>query len=98
MTTGRKIINGLRDVVAFTEGDSEAVEELYWRAPTSVDVRAIRNKMGMTQRQFAARFGFKLDTLRNWEQNKRVPETSARVLLTIIDKDPESVKKALAIG
>ena len=98
MTNSRKIIEGLDDVISFTEGDQGAASLVEWTAPTSVDVRAIRAKMQMTQKQFAARFGFRLETLRNWEQDKRVPETSARVLLTIIDRDPEGVKKALAIG
>ncbi|UVC14029.1 helix-turn-helix domain-containing protein [Mesorhizobium onobrychidis] len=69
-----------------------------WRAPTSVDVRGIRNKLGMSQKEFAACFGLKLESLRNWEQGTRVPETAARVLFTIIDREPDAVKKALAIG
>jgi putative transcriptional regulator len=98
MSGGQKIIDGLDDVIAWTNGDENAARVLDWQAPTSVDVRAIRSKMGMSQRQFAARFGLKLEALRNWEQDKRVPDTSARVLLTIIDREPEAVKKALAIG
>ena len=97
MSGGQKILEGLDDAIAWMEGNDGAATQVEWHAPTSVDVRSIRAKLGMTQRQFAARFGFKLETLRNWEQDKRVPETSARVLLTIIDRDPESVKKALAI-
>ena len=98
MSGGQKILDGLNDVIAWKQGDASAATLHEWQAPTSVDVRSIRNKMQMTQKQFAARFGFRLDTLRNWEQDKRVPETSARVLLTLIDRDPEAVKKALAIG
>ncbi len=95
---GQKILDGLDDVIAWTNGDENAARIINWQAPTSVDVRVIRQKMGMTQRQFAARFGLKLDSLRNWEQDKRVPETSARVLLTVIDLEPEAVKRALKIG
>jgi len=95
---GQKILDGLDDVIAWTNGDENAARIIDWQAPTSVDVRAIRQKMGMTQRQFAARFGLKLDSLRNWEQDKRVPETSARVLLTVMDLEPEAVKRALKIG
>lgn len=95
---GQRIVDGLKDVLAWTKGDENAARILPWTAPTSVDVKAIRNKLGMTQREFAACFGLKLDSLRNWEQDKRVPETSARVLLTIIDRQPDAVKKALAIA
>ncbi|MCO4054020.1 MAG: helix-turn-helix domain-containing protein [Bosea sp.] len=97
MNDGHKIIEGLDDVLAWTEGDQSAARILKWEAPTSIDVRRVRDKLGMTQRQFAARFGLKLDTLRNWEQDKRCPDATARVLLTLIDRDPEMVKRALAI-
>ncbi|MFD1704465.1 helix-turn-helix domain-containing protein [Methylopila henanensis] len=95
---GQSIIDGLDDVIAFNNGDQNAARLIPWQAPTSVDVRAIRNKLGMSQKEFAARFGLKLASLRNWEQDKRVPETATRVLLTIIDREPDAVKKALAIG
>lgn len=98
MSGGQKIIDGLDDAIAWTNGDQDAARVVQWQAPTSVDVRAIRQKLGMSQKAFAAQFGLKLESLRNWEQDKRVPETSARVLLTIIDRQPEAVKKALAIG
>lgn len=94
---GQRIVDGLDDVIAWTKGDQNAARVIPWQAPTSVDVKAIRNKLGMSQKEFAACFGLKLESLRNWEQDKRVPETSARVLLTIIDRQPDAVKEALAI-
>ncbi len=97
MSNNHKIISGLDDVLAWQNGDKTAGEIIKWDAPTSIDVKAVRAKLGMSQRQFAARFGLKLDTLRNWEQSKRVPDGTARVLLTLIDRDPEGVKRALAI-
>lgn len=95
---GQRIIDGLDDAIAWTKGDENAARIIPWRAPTSVDVKAIRAKLGMSQKEFAARFGLKLESLRNWEQDKRVPDSSARVLLTLIDREPEAVKRALAIG
>ena len=94
---GQRIIDGLNDVIAFTKGDRAAARIMSWQAPTSVDVKAIRNKLGMSQREFAARFGLKLDSLRNWEQDKRVLDTATRVLFTIVDKEPDAVKRALAV-
>jgi putative transcriptional regulator len=98
MSNGRKIIEGLDDVLAWTEGNDDAARVIKWGAPTSIDVRSVRSKLGMTQKAFAARFGLQLETLRNWEQNKRVPDGPSRVLLTMIDRDPESVKRILAIA
>lgn len=98
MSGGQKIIDGLNDVIAWANGDQAAAKVIEFRAPTSVDVRRIRQSLGMTQKEFAAQFGLKLAALRNWEQDKRVADTAARVLLTIIDREPGAVKRALAIG
>ena len=48
----------------------------------------------MTQDRFASRFGISTATLRNWEQGRRRPEGPARALLTIIDREPEAVRRA----
>lgn len=60
-----------------------------------VDVRAARQRLGMTQSAFAARFGVALPTLRKWEQGKRRPEGPARVLLRVIEREPDAVQRAL---
>lgn len=65
------------------------------RAPETVDVRAIREALGLTQEQFAARFGFSVWSVRNWEQGVRRPEGPARVLLRVIEREPEAVTRAL---
>lgn len=95
---GQRIVDGLADVLAWTKGDESAARVIPFHAPTSVDVKGIRGKLGLSQKEFAAQFGLRLQSLRNWEQDKRVPDTSTRVLLTIIDREPEAVKKALAIA
>ncbi|MBV8657760.1 MAG: helix-turn-helix domain-containing protein [Burkholderiales bacterium] len=61
-----------------------------------LDVKAIRAKTGMTQQAFAARFGVSLGTLRHWERGDRQPHGPARVLMRVIDANPEAVLAALA--
>ncbi|MGJ0395361.1 MAG: helix-turn-helix domain-containing protein [Methylocystis sp.] len=63
--------------------------------PQEIDVKAIRAKLGITQHEFAARFGFSIKTLRHWEQKQRVPEGPTRAYLLVIDRDPEAVQRAL---
>ena len=63
--------------------------------PAAIDVKAIRGKLGMTQKEFAGRFGFPLGTLRNWERGHRRPEGAARAFLTVIARHPEAVMDAL---
>jgi putative transcriptional regulator len=58
--------------------------------------RRIRERLKLTQEQFAAQFEVSLGTLRDWEQGVRVPDRAARTLLRVIDQDPEAVIEALA--
>jgi putative transcriptional regulator len=73
-----------------------------WRAgfvvhvPESVDVKAIRRRLGLSQRRFAERFGLKIDAVQNWEQGRRRPEGAARAFLRVIEREPEAVERALA--
>jgi putative transcriptional regulator len=63
--------------------------------PRTVDVRAIREKLKLSQTEFAARFGFTAAAVRQWEQGRRHPHGPARVLLTIIAREPGAVRRAL---
>ena len=64
--------------------------------PEQVDMRKIRTRLGLSQETFAATYGFALSAVRDWEQGRRRPERSARVLLKIVEKEPEAVSRALA--
>jgi len=64
----------------------------------AVDVAAIRVKLGLTQSEFAKRFGIPLGTIRDWEQGRRTPEATARTLLLVIKHDPKAVDRALGPG
>ena len=64
-------------------------------APAAEDVRTIRRRLGLTQAQFAARYGFSLETIRNYEQGHRRPAGPARVLLKVIASEPDAVTRAL---
>jgi putative transcriptional regulator len=60
------------------------------------DPKQIRQRLHLTQEQFAARFGVPLGTLRDWEQGVRQPDSAAKTLLRVIDKEPEAVIRALS--
>ena len=97
---GKEILGGLRDAVNYMNGtaDGEAfsVTELTpAHAPAFVDVKALRERMGLSQAKFAAVFGLSLYTLRNWEQGRRQPDPAARAYLKVISAAPDVVRKAL---
>lgn len=94
---GSKILEGLHDSLEHAEGKSEENREHRVLVPERVDVKDIRHRLDMTQREFADSFGFSLYSIRNWEQGKRRPEGPARVLLTIIAREPEAVRRALIL-
>lgn len=64
-------------------------------APAAENVRAIRRRLGLSQQQFAARYGFSVETLRNYEQGHRRPRGPVRVLLKVIASEPDAVTRAL---
>lgn len=90
---GESILRGAREALAYARG---AREGFIAHVPDHVDVRAIRRRTGLSQQKFAARFGFALSTLRNWEQGRRQPDPAARAFLMVIDREPEAVRRALA--
>ena len=65
-------------------------------APAAATVRDLRLRARLTQTEFAARLGMPVETIRNWEQGKRIPRGPARALLTVILHAPETVFAALA--
>lgn len=62
------------------------------------DVRALRNRLGLSQERFAARFGFSVDAVRQYESKRRTPTGPARTLLRVIAHEPEAVARALSQG
>lgn len=59
------------------------------------DAKAVREKLGLSQNQFAALIGISPRTLQNWEQGHRRPEGTARALLRVAESHPEAVLDAL---
>lgn len=59
-------------------------------------VKTLRNRLGMTQAEFAAAFQLPITTLRDWEQRRSNPDAPARALLLAIERDPEVMRRLLA--
>jgi putative transcriptional regulator len=60
-----------------------------------LDVKAIRENLNQSQREFALMIGVSISTLQNWEQGRRKPEGPAKALLKIAAQNPEAVRQAL---
>lgn len=59
-------------------------------------VKVLRQRLGMTQVEFAEAFRLPVSTLRDWEQHRSVPDAPARALLRAIDRDPETMRRLLS--
>jgi putative transcriptional regulator len=72
-----------------------------WRrvlTPRVPDVQALRRKLGLSQSEFAARFGFSVRTIQEWEQGRALPDRPARIILRVIKKSPKVVERSVAAG
>jgi putative transcriptional regulator len=89
-----KIKAGLEDAIAIAKG--EAAPGTYAvHVPEEIDVRAIRRTVGLSQSEFAARYGFNLGSLRDWEQGRSRPTGPVRAYLIVIKQEREAVDRAL---
>jgi DNA-binding transcriptional regulator YiaG len=64
--------------------------------PPQTEARRVREHLGLSQAEFAIRFGLELDTVQNWEQGRYRPDPAAQILLSVIEAYPECVDSVLA--
>ena len=90
--TFNSIKQGLEEAIDFSNG---RMNEARVFRPASVNVKALREKVRMTQTEFAAAFGISLGTLRHWERGDRAPHGPALVLLNLVQKEPQTILRVL---
>ncbi len=91
---GRELIASMQEAAAILRGEKDAAR--VHLPPGDIDVRAIRERLGLTRPAFAKRFGLAIAAVRDWEQGLRRPDPAARVLLLVIARNPEAVAEAVA--
>ncbi|MGH7900119.1 MAG: helix-turn-helix domain-containing protein [Thermodesulfobacteriota bacterium] len=91
---GKEIITGAEEALAYLKGD-KTKGRAYKVRTRDIDVKAIRERLHMTQEVFSETFAIPVSTLKKWETNNRVPEGPTKAYLTVIEKNPHAVKKAL---
>lgn len=91
---GLDLIAAAREALAHKRGKTALPTRMVEDMPAS-RVREIRKKVAKSAKEFERRFGVPARTLEGWEQNKKV-DVAGRVLLKVIEKDPEAVERALA--
>jgi putative transcriptional regulator len=96
---GKRIEAAAREVAAHLRGETvPGLREYTLAVPETVDVAGIRAALGLSQAAFARRFGLNVTALQAWEQGRRRPDRTARILLAVIAKEPKAVLRALRTG
>ena len=90
---GKKIVEGLQEAIAHARGEITLPVRYF---PGPVDVKSVRRKRGLSQCEFASRYGFSTRTLQEWEQGRAQPDNAVRAYLTVIDRNPKAVEEALS--
>lgn len=93
-TAGERIIKSAKQALAFAEGKKDHGCTVH--IPDEIDVKRIREKLGMSQRRFAEAYGFNIRTLQEWEQGRSVPSGASRNFLVVLDREPEAVERAFS--
>ena len=92
---GLEVEEALEEVLAHVRGETPLPCRIV-DDPAAEHIVALRKRMKLSRQKFADRFGLDARAVQDWEQGRRVPDRAARVLLTVIDRDPEAVVRALA--
>ncbi|MFP6747131.1 MAG: helix-turn-helix domain-containing protein [Alphaproteobacteria bacterium] len=92
---GNEVEEALGEVLNHVRGDVDLPCRIV-DDPTAERIRALRKRLKLSRQKFADRFGLDARAIQDWEQGRRVPDRAARVLLTVINHDPEAVERALA--
>ena len=92
---GREVEEALGEVLAHVRGEVELPCRIV-DDPSAERILALRKRMKLSRQKFADRFGLDARAVQDWEQGRRLPDRAARVLLTVIERDPKAVERALA--
>lgn len=87
-----ELVASLEEAKAIAQGQAQPSRRFI---VTRMDVKAIREKTGLSQNQFAQLIQISTKTLQNWEQQRRTPTGPAAALLKILSVNPDSAIQAL---
>ena len=84
------------EAIAAADPDNPpSTEEELNRGVAGRRIRLLRGKLGLSQSEFAERYRINVARLRDWEQGRSMPDSVVLAYLTVIEREPEAVKRAL---
>jgi len=94
-TLGKRLIQSAKEARKIVRGEASS-KSYKMHIPAKIDVKAVRVRLNLTQEEFSIRFGLTLARVRDWEQGRSSPDSAARAYLTVIEREPKAVARALA--
>lgn len=92
---GRRLVAGFAEALAHARGEID-LPSYTVTVPDRIDVAKLRHRLGLSQSAFARAFGLDVTAIHAWEQGRRRPDRTARILLAVIAKEPSAVRRALS--
>ncbi len=86
---------GLEEALAHARGDRSAAARAVRVAVKPADIKTARQRVGLSREALARTLGLSPATLRKWENGERQPTGAARILFTIISREPQAALRAL---
>jgi len=85
------------EAAALADPDNQPLsDEILEQLSSALSVKRVRHTIGLSQEDFAARFGFSVGRVRDWEQGRSKPDKAAMNYLRVIEQEPEAVQRALS--
>jgi putative transcriptional regulator len=88
----KKLMIGMREMLVYVKGNTKGARV---HVVHVVNVKAIRKRLDMTQKDFAQAFSLPIGTVREWEIGRRSPDQAAKVLLAVIAAKPKVVQQVV---
>ena len=89
----RDLLESLSDAISHARGQpAKGTRSTVVHVP---DVKAIRERLNMSQSEFAMAYRIPVGTVRNWEQGLRRPDAPAAAYLRVIARHPKTVREAV---
>ena len=86
------LLQSLKEAKSISHGKAKASRSF---KVESTDVKAVRERVGLTQDEFAKLMRVSIKTLQNWEQKRRQPTGPAAALLKIVSVEPKLALRSL---
>ncbi|OGT44428.1 MAG: transcriptional regulator [Gammaproteobacteria bacterium RIFCSPHIGHO2_12_FULL_37_34] len=88
---GNEIIKGMEEAVQYIHGKEPRMIIHKVKVPDKIDVRGIRENLKLSRQQFSDYFGFSIRTVQHWEQGNRRPQGPAKILLLLLQREPNTI-------